>query len=266
MERAILLAHDLAPARAGLLHVAPASPLPAFSRKPDGHDGRQTAATRIRALARHVQERTGLRVDTRVVVGKVVPTLREFASEADLTIVAGPPARPLRDLTIGSPVQRLSRRLERPLLVVNQPARQSYRQVVVAVDLSNDPGNALAAARALAPGAKLNLLHVYRAPYEGQLRYAGASEEAIYSHRAEARTSAASALTTLVLSHLPADEVRLLLAHGHPLPKLLEKTCDVGADLIVVTRSEPSLMRELLVESVTEAGSLLSDHAARILE
>jgi nucleotide-binding universal stress UspA family protein len=58
-------------------------------------------------------------------------------------------------------------------------------------------------------------------------------------------------LTTLVLSHLPADEVRLLLAHGHPLPKLLEKTCDVGADLIVVTRSEPSLMRELLVESVT---------------
>jgi nucleotide-binding universal stress UspA family protein len=46
--------------------------------------------------------------------------------------------------------------------------------------------------------------------------------------------------------------VRLLLTHGYPVPTLLQKACDVGADLLVVRKSEPSLVRELLVESVTQ--------------
>ena len=251
VERAVLLATEVAPARLTLLHADSASSVPALLRRRDSHRKGETAATRIRELARRVRERTGIRVEERVVSGKTVPILRKFAAEADLTIVGTSDMRPLRDFTIGSTVQRLSRRLERPMLVVNRHARESYRQVVVAVDLETDPTNALVAARALAPGAKLNLLHVYRAPYESQLHYAGVSEEAIYSHRAEARMSAANALSDLVLSHLPASDVRLLLTHGYPVPTLLQKARDVGADLLVVTKTEPSLVRELLVESVT---------------
>jgi nucleotide-binding universal stress UspA family protein len=252
LERAVQLTNEVAPARLTLLHADSPSSVPALLRRRDADRDRQSATTRIRELARHVRERTGIRVDERIVSGKIVPTLRRFAAEADLTIVGTSDVRPLRDFTIGSTVHRLARRLERPMLVVNRRARERYGQVVVAVDLATDPANALASARALAPGAKLNLLHAYRGPYEPQLHYAGVAEEAIYSHRAEAHTAAASALTDLVLSHLPASDVRLLLTHGYPVPTLLQKVSDVGADLLVVKKSEPSLVRELLVESVTQ--------------
>jgi nucleotide-binding universal stress UspA family protein len=252
LERAVLLTNEVAPARLTVLHADSPSSMPALLRRRDGDREPQSATTRIRELARHVRERTGIRVDERIVSGKTVPTLRRFAADADLTIVGTSDVRPLRDFTIGSTVQRLARRLERPMLVVNRHARARYRQVVVAVDLATDPATALASARALAPGAKLNLLHAYRAPYEPQLHYAGVSEEAIYSHRAEARMAAASALTDRVLSHLPESDVRLLLTHGYPVPTLLQKASDVGADLLVVRKSEPSLVRELLVESVTQ--------------
>lgn len=251
LDRAALLADELALSKATLLHVASRRSLGAFWGHADAHEALESGAKRARELAGDIRARSGLRVEQRVVSGKVVPTIRELASQADLTIVGASAAHPLRALTVGSTVERLSRRIQQPMLVVARPARESYRQVLVAVDLSTDATNAMAYVRSLAPGAKLNLVHVYRAPYEAKLRYAGATEQSIYRHRAEAQMAAAAGMTDLVLSHLPGSDVRVLLAYGYAIPRLMEQAQGVGADLIVVTKRKPSLVRELLVESTT---------------
>jgi len=119
------------------------------------------------------------------------------------------------------------------------------------VDFATDAGDALAYAQAVAPEAKLNLVHVYRVPYEGQMHYAGVAEHLIHEYRTKAQGEATDQMIELVLSHLPAADIRILLTHGYAAPKLLEKERELGADLVVLTKRADSLARDFLLESVT---------------
>jgi nucleotide-binding universal stress UspA family protein len=220
-------------------------------RADDANMWRRSALHRVRKLADRFQEGTTLKCEQRVVARKFIPAMREFAAKADLLLV-GVPVRPgLRDIAMGTSAERLLRRIQQPVLVVRRRPRRGYRHVLVAVDLSTDPQRAIAYAKSLAPFAKLSIVHAYRAPYEGKMRYVGVSEATIRWHRAEAGTAAATRMVDLAVSCLPASDVRLLLAHGYPATRLLEKAQEVGADLIVVTKRERSLARALLEDSVS---------------
>jgi hypothetical protein len=63
-----------------------------------------------------------------------------------------------------------------------------YREVPVAANFAIDAGNALAYAQAVAPEAKLNLVHAYRVPYEGKMHYAGVAADLIDEYRTKAQT------------------------------------------------------------------------------
>jgi nucleotide-binding universal stress UspA family protein len=255
VERAVMLANECAVSKATLLHVEPQSPFSSvqqlFPSMTEKSEQRRRAERRLRGLADEIRERTSMLVDRRVESGNVIKTMQRFASKADLVILGAPDGHRLRDFAIGSTAQRLLRQTRQPVLVVRRPAAEKYRRVLVAVDLSTDPGNALAYAQTIAQQTKLNLVHIYRPLYEGKMQYAGVADELIAEYRAEAQVTAASRMVELVLSHLPSADVRLLLAHGYAVPKLLEKERDLGADLIVVTKRAQSFATEILLESAT---------------
>ena len=253
VERAVMLADDSGISKATLLHVVPRSTVGAVQRLVPvvgGTDEQlKRAQPQLRGLADEIRRRTRLLVEESVEFGNVVKTLQRFASDSDLTIVGAPGGHPLRDFAIGSTVERLLRQTRQSVLVVRRSAAESYRRVLVAVDLSTDAANAIAYTQRVAPQAQINLIHVYRSLYEGKMHYV--ADELIAESRMKARAKAASAMLELVLSHLPSHNVRLLLAHGYPVPRLLEKERELGADLVVVTKREQSFATEVLLESVT---------------
>jgi nucleotide-binding universal stress UspA family protein len=220
-------------------------------RADDANMRRRSALHRVRRLADRFQGRTTLKWEQRVVARKFIPAMRECAAKADLLLLDAPVRPGLRDIAMGTSAERLLRRIQQPVLVVRRRARRGYRHVLVAVDLSTDPQKAIAYAQTLAPFAKVSLLHAYRAQYEGKMRYVGVSEAAIRWHRTEASTSAATRMVDIAVSCLPTNDARLLLAHGYPVTRLLEKAQEVRADLIVVTKRERSLARALLEDSVS---------------
>ena len=82
------------------------------------------------------------------------------------------------DQLAGSPPRRRAR-----VLVVKDAAAAAYDSVLVAVDFLPASLTSVHLARALAPGARLNLLHVITYPLESQMRYASAQESAISAYR-----------------------------------------------------------------------------------
>lgn len=257
VDRAAALADQGVISTTVLLHVVPQSPVASIQRllrrssraKEKAEVG---SARRLEAVAAEIRRRTVLTVYERAEEGGVVKAIQRCAPHVDLVLLGAPGARPLRDLALGSTAGRVLRATRKPVLVIRRPADAPYRRVVVAVDFATDAGNALAYAQALAPEAKLNLVHVYRGPHEGKMLYAGVAEGAIREYRARTQAEAAGQMIELALSHLPSADVRMLLTHGYAAPKLLAKERELGADLVVVTKGKDSLARDLLFESVTQ--------------
>lgn len=209
------------------------------------------SARKLQAVADEFQRRTGITVDQHVKGGSVVKAIQRYGSETDLVMLGAPGAHPLRDLAIGSTAERVLRRTRKPVLVVRHRAEAAYRRVVVAIDFDVDAGNALAYARAIAPDAEVNLVHVYCVPYEGKMNYAGVSKNVIHHYRGVARTAAANQMIEFARSQVPSGDVRLLLVHGYAIPELLQLEYELAADLVVLTKRGDSLASDFLLDSVT---------------
>lgn len=95
--------------------------------------------------------------------------------QADLVVSSVARSEVLGRFLLGSTVEQLARRLTQPLLIVRQRARQPYRRIVVATDLSAGAHAGLQAAARLFPGQPLQLYHAHDVPLAG---LAGRADEA----------------------------------------------------------------------------------------
>ena len=96
--------------------------------------------------------------------------------QADLVVSSVARSEVLGRFLLGSTVEQLARRLTQPLLIVRQRARQPYRRIVVATDLSAGAHAGLQAAARLFPGQPLQLYHAHDVPLAG---LAGRADEAL---------------------------------------------------------------------------------------
>ena len=244
LSKATLL-HVLQETRVASVRQAANAPVNASSRQ------MANAKRQLAEVADQLRQRAAFNVEGHVEAGHVVATIQCFAAAADLLVLGAQGGHPLRDLFIGSTAQRVLRNMSGPVLVVRRKAERPYRQVLVGVDFQSDPSNALNYAQALAPGAKLNLIHAYDVPFEGKMRYASVSNDVIDFYRAEAIAAASHRMSELISSRAASIAVHPLIVHGNAVPKLLEKERELGADLIVVTKRRKSLMEKFLLGSVT---------------
>lgn len=102
-------------------------------------------------------------------VGDPVATIRDRAAGigADLVVLGLHRPRPFLDALRETTMERLTRLLPQPVLLVRDPADHDYASVLAPVSLSPSCAAALRAARALAPEARLSAFHAIYVPYGG---------------------------------------------------------------------------------------------------
>lgn len=246
--------------RGTLLHVVELSLLQQLRRlagdsAPDEAAAAAAALPAVRHEAQEVLRHAGFSLDPAVCVGAVADTVLEQLREHDLLVVGAHGEHPVRDFTVGTTAQRLVRKTHKPVLVVRGKPTKPYRTVLVSVDFSRFSLPAIAYARAIAPTAGICLGHIYEVPFEGNMLYAGVSEEVVAEYRARTRAEAQASMQALVAA-ASADggpPPHVVLTHGSPAStRLLDQVKALGADLVVVGKHGHSLTEDLLLGSVTQ--------------
>ncbi|MBS3935102.1 MAG: universal stress protein [Sulfuritalea sp.] len=261
-EAAVRRAALLAQATGAALEIVHAVHLNAFSgvwRKLAADEGLTEArvlgdaARRLDDLAADVVERTGAaRPATRVLHGRPPLALAEQAREsaADLVVVGAHGEHLLYDLFVGATALKLLRLTTVPLLMVKQMPPFEYERVLVATDFSIAARAAADLAARLLPAAELHLFHAYEVPFEREMYYAGAEDEAVDHYRrlgeAEAQHEMAAFVATL---ETPGRWVRRV-RHGYAPALINRQAAELGADLLVIGAHRQSGIAAALLGSV----------------
>jgi len=175
------------------------------------------------------------------------------AIDADLILIGAHGKGFLRRVSLGSTVSRLLRTSKRPLLVVKEPCRTTYKRVLVAVDFSLASGRAIRLAKEVSADADLILLHVFDVPFEGKLRIAGVSDDVIHRYRIEARERAFRQLhSTAQAAHVSIADYEAVVRHGDANRQILTEEETRDCDLIVMGKHGTNVTEELLLGSVTK--------------
>lgn len=116
--------------------------------------------------------------------------------DCDLVVLGEHRRRLLRDMLVGTTVERVIRLSRRPVLMVNALPDGPYRRVLMTTDLSEDSGRVLgtAARTGLFAGAAVTVLHAREAPGLGAMAMADLPKGTVSSHVADALREARSEL------------------------------------------------------------------------
>lgn len=215
---------------------------------------RDAALARLQAQIDAV-DRHGITPDVRLLTGEIIATLLHEAEHTDagLLVLGAIGEARARRFVLGATVERLLQKTRRPLLVVRQPATGPYRRVLVPVDFSDWSRPSLDLARALAPEARLVLLHAYEVPFESQLNFAGLEEGVMQTYRTETRLQAEAQLKALATeANLPPGSYDIRLKHGPAVPMIEQALVQEHCDLVVMGKHGRGWVEEVLMGSATQ--------------
>lgn len=259
-ERAAMVAAGI-DARLAMVHVAGRAPLEQLRQLLAAGEGGVEQALldglrdTLQVLGEAIHRRYGVTPAVTVANGDLLPSLLAHvdAVPADLLVLGARGSSFLRHILLGSTAERLLGAARCPVLVVKQPPHEPYRHLLVPVDFSPIAPRSLLLAAALAPTARLTVLHAFDVPFEGQLRYAGVDDAKIGHYRALAADRARASLDRLVAaSGLAPERVRQLVVPGDVSQRILEQEQESDCDLIVVGKHGEGMFEELLLGSTTK--------------
>jgi universal stress protein E len=204
-----------------------------------------------------IPELREIRCQPTVAVGAPHDAIMKAAAAADANlIVMGSHRRQLlRDVFIGTTVERVIRTGTWPVLMVNTEVAQVYINVLAALDLSATSTNALASAIALGilNDARMTVAHAFDAIAKSKLALADISEERISAYVESERRRAASELQECLSSlSFDAAACSYYVAEGDPVPVMTKAIEKVAPDLLVVGTHGRSGVAKFLLGSVAE--------------
>jgi nucleotide-binding universal stress UspA family protein len=161
----------------------------------------------------------------------------------------------LRDIFIGTTVERVIRKGSYPVLMVNHEAQRRYERVVAPIDMSEASANALRAALhagVIGPNGA-TLLHAFDAPDKGKM-FVGDSDQAsidryVASERQRAMDELAAFLVAKDLKNIPWS---FHLEEDAPMEAISRAVSVLRPDLIVMGTHGRSALVKALMGSVTE--------------
>ncbi len=198
-------------------------------------------------------------IDCRVVVTTGVAfdaILRTAKSvSADLIVMGAHRKQFLRDIFVGTTIERVVRTGPCPVLMVNNEAAHSYSRVLAAIDMSDFSAHALQSARALGffDNTQLTVVHAYESLTKGKLFIADVPKERIEDHVAQELLQVSAELVTFLHSQEfsgPAWSSRV--EEGAPLRVISEAAAKIEADLVVIGTHGRSGIAKVLLGSVAE--------------
>ncbi|HET9445040.1 MAG TPA: universal stress protein [Steroidobacteraceae bacterium] len=247
LSRAVLLAKQTG-ARLTLVHAVDA-------RKSERQVRAQVNRAYVQMLSMVDEESAA--IDVAVKVGGRLDVIARVANEAnaDVVVLAAPQRRRL-DFLFGTTAERLLRATGRPVLVVHREARESYRRVAMAVDLSNVSLPMIQAASKLGvlENAETTLLHANSAPLESTLKTVGVSQQAIEDYRQGWEDDARLRLQAMsTAADMPSERTRLLVRTESPALAIRQMLEWEQPELLTLGASRWVLIKRLLLGSVTDS-------------
>ena len=174
---------------------------------------------------------------------------------ADLIVMGAHRKQLLLDMFVGTTIERVIRKTEVPVLMVNNEAQQSYKSVLVPIEISDPSVNALRVALSLGLASHGNamLLHAFSALAKGKM-YSSDSVSATSGHyAAEGQQHAEGEIVAFLGSHNLNTGRWAIRAHeGGPMEVISRTVSEMRPDLLVMgTHSRTGLIKTFL-GSVTE--------------
>ncbi|MET4702519.1 universal stress protein E [Constrictibacter sp. MBR-5] len=178
------------------------------------------------------------------------------ATEANLIALGAHRRQILRDIFVGTTVERVMRTGHHPVLMVNNVPVGPYRRIMATTDLSDASAHALRTAEELGflDGADVLLLHAFEPMAKSMLIYANVARDKVKEHvaheMAEARRNVTSFLANLGLG-TPA--MRIALEEGPPFLSIKKRVDKEKPDLLIIGTRGLTGAARFLLGSVAEA-------------
>lgn len=198
----------------------------------------------------------GVRSEAEVALGDPFDRIAKCAREAgvDLIVMGAHRRQLLKNIFVGTSIERVIRENAAPVLMVNSDAAGPYRRVLVATDLSEQSAHALQVARALRilPRSQAVVVRAFDVVAASKLAFAGVAADKIESHVAEETAVARSELAQFLADVEFGNEFyELRVRRGRAASVILEAAIDTGADVVVMGTHGRTGVHKLLLGSVT---------------
>jgi nucleotide-binding universal stress UspA family protein len=204
-----------------------------------------------------ITELRGLQSRALVVTGDPFDgILRAAAStSADLIVMGAHRKQLLRDIFVGTTIERVIRTGPFPVLMVNKEVEQPYQTALAAVDICAPSVNAIRTGRDLGlPGdERLALVHAFLPLAKGKLFYAGLSRDTIDGYVADERLRATKELLAFLGENRLDDHERpMRIEEGAPFEVISEAAEQLNPDVLIIGTHGRTGVAKALLGSVTE--------------
>jgi nucleotide-binding universal stress UspA family protein len=218
---------------------------------------RREAERFLREQAEAVAELRDLRCRTVVTTGEAFHGILDTAkgAAADLIVMGAHRKQLLRDVFIGTTIERVIRTGTCPVLMVNTAPERPYERVLVAVDLSDPSAHAIKAAQALGllGDSHVTLVHAFAAPAKGSLHIAGAPDDQIAKYVAGERNQASEDLFAFLAKHqIHPKEWSYRIEEGGAFEVISRVAGETAPDLLVIGTRGRTGIAKMLLGSVAE--------------
>jgi nucleotide-binding universal stress UspA family protein len=174
---------------------------------------------------------------------------------ADLIVMGSHRKQMLRDIFVGTTIERVIRKGTFPVLMVNNEAQKKYERVVAPIDLSDASARAIHAALSagLIGGAAATLLHGFLPMAKGKLTVGGSDRARTDVFIASERQRATAEVAAFLVSNdLTGHGWQLRIVEGAPMEVISEAVSELKPDLLVMGTHGPKGLLKALIGSVTE--------------
>jgi nucleotide-binding universal stress UspA family protein len=174
---------------------------------------------------------------------------------ADLIILGAHRKQLLRNIFVGTTIERVIRTSRYPVLMVNTEVEQNYRNVLAAVDMSEPSARAIRAGKDLGifEGARLTFVHAFLAMGAGLMARADITRESIDKYIADERVRAGNELAAFLRREdSVVPDWALRVREGTPIEVISVTLKELGPDLLLIGTQGRSGVPRVLLGSVAE--------------
>lgn len=204
-----------------------------------------------------IDELRGVRCRPAVIAGDPFEGILRTAAatKADLIVMGAHRKQVLRDIFVGTTIERVIRTGPYPVLMVNDVVERPYGTALAAVDMSEPSARAMRTALhlRLVVDAHFTIVHAFEALAAGKMSFAGVQKERIDKHVANEHLRATNELDWfLKLFEFDDQRWSRRIEEGRPLEVISRVVKETKPDLLVVGTHGRSGIAKMLLGSVTE--------------
>jgi len=198
-----------------------------------------------------------LRCRVAVPTGEAFNGILETAKSvsADLIVMGSHRKHILRDIFVGTTVERVIRTGPHPVLMVNTDTELPYGYVIAGVDMSEPSAHAIKTAQALrlVDDDNLTVVHAFVAVAKGTLSVANASKDQIDGYVASERLQAREELVSFLAAHdIRGRGWKNRIEEGDAYEVISNVVKETTPDLVVIGTHGRSGIVKMLIGSVAE--------------